>query len=160
MERSLRLYRGKLMLCHWPLKMGSLSTLRPVFADQRTLHHDRGLRPRRSAGTPPRPWDTQTDRHAHRHRGACMRVPYRILVVHSSLVFQEQPHSWLVPRARSPVQGHPAYLPGGTGELEAPAACLASPPLPPSPPSLQLQDSWSGSDTQAPSSSSTWKHLK
>lgn len=48
-------------------------------------------------------------------RCAPHRPPYRICVVHSGPMLQEQPHSLLMPSTCSPVQGHSPHLPGGEG---------------------------------------------
>lgn len=43
------------------------------------------------------------------------RPSYRVPVVHSGTMLQEQPHSLLMPSTCSPVQGHSPHLPGGEG---------------------------------------------
>ena len=43
------------------------------------------------------------------------RTPYRVHVVHSGPMLQEQPHSLLMPSTCSPVQGHSPHLPGREG---------------------------------------------
>lgn len=81
--------------------------------------------------SPPHPG---TGRHTAVHTCAdapVRGVPYRVLIVHSNLVLQEQLHGLLVPGARGPVQGHPAHLPGGEQSVRCQLPAWPTPSLPP-----------------------------